>query len=214
MSTAKPIHVLCLHGCRQDAKMFESILRDYIKIGSKSHNLMFHFLEGAYDDPLKGKTWYSRPLDVAAIGAIPYESDLVASAMVQLDKAIDRCKATVLLGFSQGGNVIDTYLHHHGGTTKIERAVLCSTYPLVSWTPTPSAVDVYDQRPPLDLPVLSVYSSSSSDDSITPPAFQPTAYSPLHTMTHTKGHKMVTSKPVIREMCAFMAGAFRDDEKK
>lgn len=210
MSTDESIHVLCLHGCCQDAAMFESILTDYIKIGGKSHKLVFHFLEGAYEDPLRGKTWYSRPLDVAAIGTIAFDKDLVASAMAQLDKAIDETGATVLLGFSQGGNVIDTYLHHYGGTSKIERAVLCSTYPLVSWTASSAAV--YDQRPPLDLPVLSVYSSIGDD--ITPAAFQPMAYTPLRTMTHTKGHKMVTSKPVIREMCVFMAGAFRGDEKK
>lgn len=220
------VHVLCLHGCCQDVSIFRSIMKDYIKIGSKQ-GLVFHFLEAMYKDPSKGKTWYSRPLEVEKIGSIPYEPELVATAMDQLAKAIKETGATVLLGFSQGGNVVDTFLHHYHHDGPIERAVLCSTYPLVSWFTEKSKKpdeskeskeaeeseepDPYDKREPLALPVLSIVSSEG--DTITPPATQPTAYHPLTVIHHTKGHKMVTSKPVIRKICSFLAGASDSSEK-
>lgn len=65
-------------------------MKDYIKIGSKQ-GLIFHFLEGMYEDTRvssSGKTWYSRPLEVEKIGSIPYEPELVATAMDQPAKAI------------------------------------------------------------------------------------------------------------------------------
>jgi len=191
-----PIHVLCLHGCCQDVDMFQSILKDYIKIGERTYNLKFHFLEGTYDffdddETPRGKTWYCEPLDIAEIGKISFREDLVRSAMVDLETAIEDTGATVLFGFSQGGNVADTYLAHYDKEKKIQKAVLCSTYPLV------------DGRTPNEhVKVLSIFSTK---DLIVPPIYRPRAYTHLTEMTHEKGHKIITSKPKIREILEFIS---------
>ncbi len=191
MSSDETVHVLCLHGCNQTVEMFQSILKDWIKIGGNSHGLVFHFLEAAYDHPDGGKTWYCRPLEVDKIGSIDMDHDLIRSAMEDLDAKIKEVGASVLLGFSQGGNVVDSYLAHYNKEGLIKRAVLCSTYPLVE-----------DRRPNDQIPIVSVFSEA---DTIVPPSCRPTAYTEIEEITHSKGHKIVTSKPVIRRICAFMA---------
>lgn len=186
---SKQVNVLCLHGCNQTAKMFEELLRNYIKLGEKQYDLKFHFTEAKYDHPDGGKTWYNKPLNVAEIGSIPYNDALVTDTLDDIAKIITDKDIHVLLGFSQGANVVDIFLSHRDHSS-IKCAVLMSGYSLVD-----------ANRKEIDTPVLGVISSV---DTIVPSKLNPTGYKENHVIEHDKGHKLPTQNPVIRQICVFM----------
>ncbi len=183
-------NVLCLHGCCQDAKIFKSLLKNYIKFGERDNNLKFHFIEAQYNHPDGGKTWYNRPLDVSKIGLIKYDEDLVKQAMEQISTYIRDNNISVLVGFSQGANVVDTYLQT---TTDnyINKVVMFSGYSLVS----------DEKKNKVDISVMNVY---SREDTIVPYKFRSTNYSQITDTVHDKGHKLPTSNPVVKNICKFM----------
>lgn len=189
--TEPKTNVLCLHGCCQHGEMFKALLKNYIRFGSRDDNLEFHFIEGMYDHPDGGKTWYNVPLDVDKIGSIKMDEKLVKEAMEQISKYIKENNITVLLGFSQGVNVIDTYLQ----TTKdkyIKRAVMMSGYSLVG----------LNNKEKVDIPILNIY---SNEDTIVPCKFRSTNYNNISNIMHDKGHKVPTSNPTIKTICKFMS---------
>lgn len=180
------INVLCLHGCNQTQSMFESLMKNFIRLGEKQYNLKFFFTEGKYDHPLGGKTWYNKPLNVADIGTIEYDCDLVTETLDDIATIIREKNISVLFGFSQGANVVDTFLQHRD-CSMIRCAVMLSGYALVD-----------PDRKVVDIPVLTVVSES---DEIVPTKWNPDT---AHKMTHEKGHKLPTQNPQIRQICAFM----------
>ena len=193
--------VLCLHGCCQHQIMFKSLLKNYIKFGCRDDNLEFHFIEGLYDHPDGGKTWYNVPLDVDKIGFIKMDDQLVKEAMDQVSKYIKENNITVLLGFSQGANVIDTYLQ----TTKdkyIKKAVMLSGYSLVKDKDDKDVKNITSESmAKVDVPILNVY---SNEDTIVPSKFRSINYNNIANIIHEKGHKTPTSNPTIRTICKFM----------
>jgi predicted esterase len=189
--TSQKTRVLCLHGCCQNQEMFTSLLKNCIRLGAKE-NLEFHFIEGLYDHPDGGKTWYNEPLNVSKIGYIKMDEQLIKEAMDQLSTYIKENGITVLLGFSQGANVVDTYLQTTTDTF-IKRAVMLSGYSLVADATTE----------PVDVSILNIYSDS---DTIVPSKFRSINYTNIANITHDKGHKLPTSNPVIRNICKFMSG--------
>lgn len=183
--------VLCLHGCNQTKSMYESILKSLVKIGTKSHDLEFFFIEAEYEHPLGGFTWYNRPLEVKDIGSIEYDDDLVRSCMDQIQRAIDELDIDVLVGFSQGGNVVDTYLATHEDT-RIKRAIIFSGYELNN-----------KDRQTVKIPTLSVY---SEEDTVVESKHRPSHYEILSEFKHEKGHKHPTGNPLQRSFCEFIKG--------
>ncbi len=115
---------------------------------------------------------------------------MVKDTLDDIDKLIIDNDITVLLGFSQGANVVDTYLSHreHAG---IKCAVIMSGYSLVD----PGRKDK------VDVPVLGVVSEA---DDVVPHDLNPIDYVSTKVLTHNKGHKLPTSNPQIREICVFM----------
>jgi predicted esterase len=184
-------NVLCLHGCNQTEEMFRALMKDYVKIGEKQYNLKFYFIEAKYDHPLGGKTWYKRPLNVSDIGSVGCDEDLTADVLNDLCDEIEKKGITTLLGFSQGANVVDTFLAYKGHPG-VNAAVLMSGYSLIDCN-----------RKTLDVPMLAVVSEK---DEIVPHKYTPTAYKTIETIKHDKGHKLPTQKPIIRRVCAFMGG--------
>ena len=185
------INVLCLHGCSQTQAFFQQLLKTYIRLG-KQYDLTFHFMEAKYDHFDGGKTWYHIPLYVEEIGSKQYSESLVADCLDDVEQQIKQNNIQVLLGFSQGANVVDTYLSHRNHLT-VKCAVLFSGYALVD-----------PERQPVDIPVLTV---ASEEDDIVPYKFTPAApveYSNVQHMTHDKGHKLPTKNSQIREICQFM----------
>lgn len=189
----KPVNVLCLHGCNQNEEMFKSLLKIYIKLGEKQYNLKFHFTEALYDHPLKGKTWYNKALDVEEIGKIKYSDELTKECFDNIEKIIKENNINALLGFSQGGNVVYSYLSHRKNT--IDCAVIMSGYALVG--------DKKCDKKDLNIPLLGV---ASEEDTIVPFNLNPTK----QLITHTKGHKLPTSKPIIRKILSFLQNTKKD----
>jgi predicted esterase len=182
--------VLCLHGCNQDGPMFERLLKDYIKIGAKL-DVELIMSEANHVHPNGGKTWFSKPLDVSEIGTLALDVDMVTPTLQDLHVEIESTKADVLLGFSQGGNVVDTYLGMYQGRTRIKKAVIISGYEFVD-----------KARKHLDTPLYSVF---SPQDTVVPPRHQPVHYKSLACIEHDKGHKMPTSRPVIRRLMQWIS---------
>lgn len=190
-----PVNVLCLHGCNQTQAMFESILKNFMKLGEKQYNLKFHFTEAKYDHPLGGKTWYNKPLNVPDIGSIQYDPDLVTSTLDEIGEIVKEKNINVLFGFSQGANVVDTFLHYKDlkEYPSIKCALLFSGYGFVD-----------TNRNLVDIPVYEIISES---DDIVPTKFNPTEYSKAQIMQHDKGHKLPTQNTQIRQLCMFMQNA-------
>lgn len=183
------INVLCLHGCNQNMDMFQRLLKDLISIGSKE-NLEFFFMEAKYDHPLGLKTWYKIPLNVADIGKIEMNHDMVSDTLNDVDEKIKEHNISVLLGFSQGANVVDTFLAYKG-SNQIKCAVMMSGYSLVD-----------PMRQKINIPVLNVL---SHEDDIVPSKYTSVEYTNVTTIEHNKGHKLPSSKPQLRSICSFMA---------
>ncbi len=184
------INVLCLHGCNQTEEMFKRLLKTYIQLGEKQYNLKFHFTEAKYDHPDGGKTWYNKSLNVEDIGTIEYDKDLVEDCMENISELIKSLNIHVLLGFSQGGNVVDTFLSHHINENII-CAVIMSGYSLVD----------SNRLNKIDVPVLTVISES---DNIVPIKWNPNDYIENYVLNHDKGHKLPTKKLDIRKICIFI----------
>lgn len=187
------INVLCLHGCNQTQSMFEGFMKNIVKMGEKQHNLNFIFTEAEHDHPNGGKTWYNKPLDVKEIGHIAYDIDLTKDALTKLSDTIKTNNIDVLLGFSQGANVVDTYMAHCDHHS-IKRVVLMCGYSLVEDAPIS-----------IDTSCLSVI---SANDKIVPfeldPGSSKLRYSKSHVIKHEKGHVLPTSKPMMRSICNFI----------
>lgn len=139
------VTILVLHGCCQgnlipskggeeklDIMSYGKVL--WKKLG-KDNRIVFARAPYLYleeDGTQRGLHWYQDQLDVADIpGGIPYDPERHYSTLESLHKTIEQVGADVLIGFSQGSNVIDTYLTHYGGVEGegcISRAVLFSGY--------------------------------------------------------------------------------------
>jgi predicted esterase len=199
------INILVLHGCNQTQAMCQSVLKDFMAIGTKE-GLTFIFTEAKYNHPLGGKTWYSTPLNVSDIGSIKYSTELVGDTLKDIRKLVVEHNIQGLIGFSQGGNVVDTYLRYEQVeslvteesaaaadvqvTGPIKVAVIFSGYSLVDPVSRKSTV-----------PIMNV---TSVADLIVPAGLAPSDYESITSETHDKGHKIPTSKPQLRKIIAFI----------
>lgn len=188
-ATEPPTKVLCLHGCNQSEAMLRSLLKGWKKIPAQ-HNLELHYIQGAREHHLGNYTWYEEDLDVDQIGTAELRADLVGPCLERVHAYICAHKITALLGFSQGGNVIDTYLSRYEGLTPIRRAVILSGYELVD-----------PGRKMLATPLLSYYSEA---DTIVPAKFRPKNYEHLIEVAHDNAHKLPKGNPTIRKLCKFL----------
>lgn len=174
-------HMLCLHGCNQTQSAFESYMKQFVKIALQ-HNIKCHFLEGMYDHPKGGKTWFKKPLDLEDIGVQKYDDpDLdTRTTLDQIHKAITENNCTLLLGFSQGGNVADTYVTYHENNP-IEKLVVFSGYSLVD-----------DKRK--DNEKVSIINVTSDSDEVVKANLMPIQYVNKEHFPHDKGHKIPGSE--------------------
>lgn len=192
-SEIKVINILCLHGCNQTQTMFSGLMKSAMEIATtyckgKKMSIVWHFTEAKYDHSLGGKTWYNVELDVPKIGTIEMNHDMVDSTLDDIDRLINELHIDVLWGFSQGGNVVDTYLVNR--QNQIKCAVIFSGYDLVD----------ANRNKTIQTPVMNVCSDA---DTIVPSQFIP-IYANMTVKKHDKGHKLPTSKPFIREIIEFV----------
>ncbi len=201
------INVLCLHGAAQNVQMFQNLLAEYIRIGEANYNLRFFFTQAKYPYPEGSHTtfdWYPVPLDVSTIGKQPYDSNLVAGTMFDIDNLVQLYDADVLLGLSQGGNVVDTYFEYvytprknQDPSLKTMRAVIMSGY---------SFVDLARQN----IDVLKMSTVSPYDVTV-PMKYDPIGYKNnlWGQLGHGEGHTVPTSFFIIILLCHFMqTGAY------
>ncbi len=193
----RQINVLCLHGCRQTAAMQEKIMCSYIKIG-KDMNMNFFFLEAEYSHSGCGKMWVPEELVIEEIGNIYYEDVTVDKCLERLDTYIKTNQINVLLGFSQGGNIIDTYLQNY--ENKIKCAVIISGYGFLY-----RAVDKNNKRS--DVPLLNVYSES---DNIVAPKYKPHMYNAISVIEHDYGHRHPTNKQIVRKIMDWISDSCKN----
>ena len=184
---ANPTKVLCFHGCGQTKHKLAGILKEYTRIGEQ-YNLEFYWLEAKYHQPGGELTWYNKILVLDDIGSIAYSPELVSDVLEDIDLYINTHQIDVLWGFSQGGNVVDTFLRHKGNK-RIRTAVIFSGYALVE-----------DQPIVSDLSILNVI---SKEDEVVPHLLAPNAYKSTKTIYHNKGHRIPNARDVIREICLF-----------
>ncbi len=152
------VNVLCLHGCCQDTKMFQSILKTLIKKGKNTVN--FHFLQAPYEHSDGGYTWTNPPLVVediwrdkdsssrenplVAVPSVIYDDTILEYTFSIINEYIQKNNIKVLLGFSQGSFVIYEYIRKFRDAN-ITRIVTMSGYTFNK-----------DIDPPLDLDILNV----------------------------------------------------------
>jgi predicted esterase len=217
------INILCLHGCRQDQKMLAGLLKDFTAIAKKEGISSVNFHEAKYDAVGGGKTWYSTPLVLEDIGKIKYSPELVGSTLDELDTVIKDQKINVLIGFSQGGNVVDTYLGYYKSlysTENDEEDTSSAAASSSSFLTEKEDVKESKKQSPIKVAVIfsgyslvdpnretstiPIMNITSSSDLIVPAQYAPSHYTNIVALEHDKGHKIPTSKPFLRSIVAFI----------
>jgi len=184
-------NILCLHGCNMTLETFQSCFSNMLHICKNDTNMKFFFMEAKYDHPLGGKTWYHKPLNVTDIGHELYDENLVSDTIHDLDQFIIDNKINILLGFSQGGNVVDVYLKYFNTQKLIKQAVIMSSYSLVN-----------NNEPIID-DTTSVLCVISDEDTIVASNLYPKNYTNALLLKHNKGHK-IPGNPVLRQIKNFI----------
>lgn len=181
------MNVGILHGCRQDNIMMKSLFKDYEKkIKSKCPGTNFFYLEGQYPHVDSGKMWYQTHLDLERIGTddIP-ESDII-DTMQYVDNFVKENNINILVGFSQGGNVVSSYLRLYDCSWTIKCAIIMAGYDFPRY-----------QGIQIDIPVLFIGSES---DSIVNIDLKPFNCSNMKIMLHEKGHIICQRGSFITEI--------------
>lgn len=181
------INILCLHGCCQNIDILKNLIRDYIKL---SPDINWFFLEAKYDHSRCGKTWFQPELSLDQIGQNIVELNEINSVLSEIDKFIRDNKINVLFGFSQGGNVVDSYLRLYKNDN-IKCCVIDSGYSF------PMLINYENE---VTLPIL--YLGSERDD-IVPLTLKPD-YKNIKIILHDKGHKVPTQKVIIKQVIEFV----------
>lgn len=202
--------VLILHGCCQgrmvgtnndelDITRYGSKL--WKKLAKKGFRLVFARAPNVFIDPKtgnpSGRHWFSEQLNVPDIATgIAFSHSLTSTAFGMLAKTMEMHKATIVIGFSQGANVLDAFMAHDTSTHPIVCAVLMSGYELTS-----------PERKMVDVPTLSL---GCTEDTVVPWDVRPRSYTNLTERTHpgTKNNKHVVPTPakfldgVVEWICA------------
>ena len=119
------MNVLCLHGCGMSGLLFKKLCKPFI-YKAERRNIRLIFPDASYNDQ-----WYHRPLEIADIGKKLPTTDikeLTEPTMLYIDMLIEMYNISALLGFSQGGNVVDTYMHIGKNRNRIKCQVVMSSY--------------------------------------------------------------------------------------
>jgi predicted esterase len=181
------MNILCFNGCCQDSDIFKSLLKDYIKL---SPNMNWFFYEAKYNHSRCGKTWFQPELSLDQIGQDVVEIDEIKSVLSDIHDFIINNSINVLFGFSQGGNVIDSYLRLYE-TSNLKCSVICSGYSF------PMLVKIKND---INLPIL--YLGSEADDIV--PLKEKPIYKNEKIILHDKGHKVPTQKAIVRQIIDFI----------
>lgn len=182
------INVLCLHGCCQNQEIMKDLMKNFIKIGEK-YDLNFFFTEAKYDHPIEGKTWYKRLINVEDIGNIHYDVTFVQSTLDDIKEIITQHNISCLIGFSQGANVVDTYLGYMSDH-RVKSAVMFSGFSLCD-----------ESRKKSLVPIINVI---SDQDTIVSNKMAPSAYYSIIEIKHDDGHTIPKFEHIYLNICSFI----------
>lgn len=175
-----------LHGCRQTSDMFESLTKVYRELLSKQGNFEFIFIEGQYDY-ITGKTWFKTNLELSLIGTDHIPEDEIYETLNYVENIVRREEINVLVGFSQCGNIVDTYLRLKNSDSHIKSALILNGYSFPRYHKLIPIVDKF------------VFVFSSKDDVVRPELLH-NNYQSIIKFEHDKGHKLNNSKPFVRSI--------------
>lgn len=165
-----------LHGCCQNADMIENLLKSYIKkIKNIAPDTEFHFIDAQYVHHEKGRMWYRTPLDLKRIGSDDIPTSDIEDTLDYIEAYIKIREINCLIGFSQGANVVSTYLRTRNSDLHIERAAIISGYDFPKYT----------NKHIHNIPLVFVY---SKEDDIVNHELTPITLFPTTTLIHNKGH--------------------------
>lgn len=177
-----------LHGCCQTQEMFASLTKVYLDIlAKKEPSLRVVHIEGQFDHSRTGKTWFRTELDLALIGTDHIPECDISETLDHVESSIRLNQVNVLIGFSQGGNVIDTYLRLRNGDGHIKAAVVFNGYSF------PRYHEIVPHVGNM------VYVTSNTDDIVRPEMLHDNYLLKVH-LAHTKGHKIFTNKSYTRAL--------------
>lgn len=193
----KPKFVIgCLHGCCQTIEIIKLYLTNMLSIAEKENKkagydkFTFHFLEADHPHDDGGKTWYSKMLNVDDIKVgIPYDPTYVLPTLKKVDEFVKKYNINVLLGFSQGGNVVDSYVRYM--ENDISSVIIISGYSFVD-----------PESKPVNVNFIDVF---SDEDDVVPSDMHPTNYvaDRITIIKHEKGHR-IPGNPVIRKILSLI----------
>lgn len=178
------INIAILHGCCQTPEMIKGLMKDYIKkiekqCKEKTLEVNFFFPSGQFEHLDKGKMWYQTTLELDRIGSddIP-ESDII-STLEYIECFIKTNKINILIGFSQGGNVVSTYLRLKNEDRHIKTAAIISGYDF------PRYLKCHFNN----INLIIVY---SKEDNVVDYKLSPVSVFDTLDMVHEKGHTIFT----------------------
>lgn len=99
-----------LHGCRQDSVVFQRLFKDYVNKFQNKLDVSFVFIDAQYPHEDDGKMWYKNQLHLNEIGVTNFPMEDIEHTINYIDNQIEMHHIQILIGFSQGGNVVSTYL--------------------------------------------------------------------------------------------------------
>ena len=181
--------VLCVHGSGQTAANFRHLMQPF-KMAGERNGIQFFFIEGPFLHPSHyGRMWYPCPITDMRHTVLP--RNVVARACEQVAEAVHKHDINALMGFSQGGSLVDTYLHHcWESPTPIQKAVIWAGYEIQ-----------LPGRRVIDVPLLSIV---SPQDAIVPAEVAPRHYQDIETVVHDKGHRIVITNSFVGRICSFL----------
>lgn len=186
-----------LHGCRQDKGTMQSLMRNYSKrLKVLGVDAKWVFMEGQYNyindqGEVQGKMWYKDPLILEDIGTVNMSAETIEDTVNYIDTVVKEHCIDVLIGFSQGGNAVSTYLKTIGGEG-VRCAIIMAGYDYPMFANTVS-----------NTPLLYITSDS---DTIVPPEHLIAGNRTTDILHHDQGHKICQS----RAHCTAVMGWLRD----
>lgn len=192
------MNIIFLHGCRQNSQIYMKIMDNYIKkimkSGSKVYGLDGPFdYNGELDDDvdqqkmINQKMWFETRLRLENIGLNDIPHDQINFTLDYLQKEIELHDINVLIGFSQGANLIDTYLRLRNLDFRIKRVIILNGYTFPRYR---------GLIPNVELCII----VTSKNDEIVPMDKLHNNYSNSLFFEHEKGHKIKTNSPFIRDI--------------
>lgn len=201
------MNIAFLHGNHQNSDVFCKLMKQYIKVIKQVNQrngveTNFYHINAKYsfipysdsifeDNDGDYRMWYKTPLDINQISEdgsyqnIP--EDDIFECLDYVSTFIEENNINFLIGFSQGGNVVDTYLRLRNNDGKIKTAIIINGYSFKCYSDIVPFIDRI------------IYISSDKDLIIKPNSLK-NNYNNLIEFKHEMGHKINTSMNFIRQL--------------